>query len=155
MTRIIHADDRPWLQIDPATENFFKIISVDEAMKQVVMIVKFAPNAIYPKHLHNSMAVAYTLEGEWEYEEGVLPVGSFAIEPPGTVHTPTVSSKGVTILAVLTATTDNFVEVPMEDGSTFVQDLAYWKALHAMTAEEARASHAVGVTMSSRETEPA
>lgn len=153
VTRIVHADERPWLQIDPSTENYFKIIAVDEAARQVVMMVKFAPNAIYPRHHHHSQAVVYTLEGEWEYEEGVLPAGSFAIEPPGIDHTPVISDKGVTLLAILTADSDLFVEVPMPDGTTFVQDLAYWKNLYAMTAEEAAASHAVGVTMSQRDVE--
>lgn len=150
MTRVIRAEDRPWLKVDPATENYFKIISVDEDARQVVMMVRFAPNAVYPKHLHHANAVVYTLEGEWEYEEGVLPAGSFAIEPAGIEHTPVVSAQGVTLLAILTATSDLFVEVPMPDGTTFVQDMAYWKNLHGMTAEEAEASHAVGVTMSER-----
>lgn len=153
MTRIVNEADRPWLQIDPATENYFKIIAVDETARQVVMMVKFAPNAIYPRHHHTSHAVVYTLEGEWEYEEGVLPAGSFAIEPAGIDHTPVISDKGVTLLAILTADSDKFVEVPMPDGTTFVQDLAYWKRLYDMTAEEAAASHAVGVTMSQRDVE--
>ena len=155
MTRVVHADDRPWLKVDPSTENYFKIVSIDEIAKQVVMMVKFAPNAVYPKHLHHANAVVYTLEGEWEYEEGVLPAGSFAIEPAGIEHTPTVSSKGATLLAILTATSDLFVEVPLPDGTSVVQDMAYWKSLYAMTAEEAEASHAVGVTMSEKPRVPA
>lgn len=137
MTRVLQDSDRPWLPIDADGENFMKIISVDEARKQVVLIVKFAPNAIYPKHLHNATAVAYTLEGEWEYEEGVLKQGTWGIEPPGTEHTPIVSPQGATILAVMTSDSDEFVEIPFEDGTSFKQDFAYWKRMYEMTPEDA------------------
>ncbi len=155
MTRVLQADDRPWLPMDGEGENYMKIVNVDEVNKQVTMIVKFAPNAIYPSHLHRAGAVAYTLEGEWEYEEGTLPVGSWAFEPPGTEHLPVVSEKGATILAVLTSADDRFVEVPLPDGGVLVQDLAYFKRLYNMTPEQAAAEHAIGVTMTSKDSQAA
>ncbi len=151
MTRVLKDDDRPWLPLDGDGENFMKIVSVDEQQKQVVLIVKFGPNAVYPQHLHHAGAVAYTLEGEWEYEEGVLPVGSWALEPPGTEHTPIVSGKGAKILAVLTSADDRFVEVPLPDGSVLKQDLEYFKHLYSLTPEEAAAQHATGIKMETRQ----
>lgn len=149
MTRVVQDSERPWLPIDD--ENFMKIVAVDEKNHQVILMVKFAPHAVYPKHLHHAGAIAYTLEGEWEYEEGVLGEGAWAIEPPGTDHLPVVSGKGATILAVLSSADERFVEIPMPDGSTFVQDLAYFKKLYDMTPEEAAAQHAIGVQMTKSE----
>ena len=147
MTRVLNAEDRPWLPIDPSGENFMKIISVDEDQKQIVMLVKFGPHAIYPQHIHKAGAVAYTLDGEWEYEEGTLGSGVFALEPPETDHTPIVSEKGATILAVLTSQDDNYVEIPLEDGTVMKQDLAYFKRLHAMTPEDAAQEAGIQVPM--------
>ena len=150
MTRVLSDSDRPWLPIDSSGENFMKIVSVDESRNQVVLIVKFAPNSIYPKHLHHAGAVAYTIEGEWEYEEGVLDKGAWAIEPPGTDHTPLISDQGATILAVLTSENDVFVEVFLDDGTTIVQDIEYFKRLYAMTPEDA--AREVQIPMTKRET---
>ena len=147
MTRVLNDDDRPWLPLGGEGENYLKVVSIDEAQRQVVLIVKFGPNAVYPQHLHRAGAIAYTLEGEWEYEEGVLDEGSWALEPPGTEHTPIVSDKGATILAVLTSEDERYVEVPLPDGSVLEQDLDYFKRLHAMTPEEAAAEQATGIEM--------
>lgn len=148
MTRVIQADSRPWLPMAGQKGNAFKILSVSENPRQVVLIVRFAPNALYPRHIHKCCAVAYTLEGEWEYAEGVLPAGSCAIEPPDSDHEPRISDKGATILAVLNSDDDDFVEVPMEDGSVFRQDFAYWRTLYEMSAEDAaNARDAVGVSV--------
>lgn len=150
MTRVLQDEDRPWLPLDGEGENYMKIVSVDRAQRQVVLIVKFGPNAVYPQHLHHAGAIAYTLEGEWEYEEGVLPAGAWALEPPGTEHTPIVSGKGAKILAVLTSKDDQYVDVPLPDGSVLKQDFAYFERLYSMTPEEAAAEHATGITMQTR-----
>lgn len=149
MTRVIQGNDRPWLPMAGQEGNAFKILSVTENPRQVVLIVRFAPHALYPRHIHKCCAVAYTLEGEWEYEEGVLPVGSCAIEPPESDHEPRISEKGATILAVLTSDgSDDFVEVPMEGGEIFRQDFAYWKSLYEMSAEDsASARNTIGVVV--------
>lgn len=151
MTRVVQQSDRPWLPLDGDGENFMKIIAVDGERKQVVLMVKFGPNAVYPQHIHKATAVAYTVAGEWEYEEGVLSEGAWALEPPGTDHTPVVSSKGATILAILTSDTDEFVEVPLPGGGVLKQDLAYFQHLYSLTAEQAAEQHAVGVSMTTRE----
>jgi quercetin dioxygenase-like cupin family protein len=150
MTRVVPDSSRPWLPLDGSGENFIKIVSVDEVRKQVIMIVKFAPNSVYPKHLHHAGAIAYTIEGEWEYEEGILDKGAWAIEPPGTDHTPLISDQGATILAVLTSDTDVFVEVFLDDGTVIVQDIDYFKKMYAMTPEEAARAVSMQVPMSKR-----
>lgn len=148
MTRVIQGENRPWLSMGGQEGNAFKILSVSENPNQVVMLVRFAPNALYPRHIHKCSAVAYTVEGEWEYEEGLLPAGSCAIEPPESDHEPRISAQGATIFAVLTSDDDNFVEVPMEDGTVLRQDFAYWRNLYELTAvEAARAQGAVGVSV--------
>lgn len=150
MTRVVTDESRPWLPLAGEGQNFMKIVSVDEKLKQVVLIVKFGPNAVYPRHVHKASAVAYTIEGEWEYEEGVLPKGAWAIEPPGTDHLPVVSAQGATILAILKSDNDEFVEVPLPDGTVVRQDLAYFKRLYGMTPEQAARENAVGVTMAKK-----
>ena len=114
----------------------------------MVLVVRFAPNALYPRHIHKCRAVAYTVSGEWEYAEGLLPPGSCAIEPPDSDHEPRISAQGATIFAVLTSDDENFVEVPMEDGSVFRQDFAYWRTLYELSNEDAaKAQDAVGVSV--------
>ena len=148
MTRVIQGENRPWLPMGGQEGNAFKILSVSDNPNQVVLLVRFAPNALYPRHIHRCAAVAYTVEGEWEYAEGVLPKGSVAIEPPDSDHEPRISDQGATIFAVLSSDDDNFVEVPMEDGTIFRQDFNYWRDLYNLSGSDAAAAQsAVGVSV--------
>lgn len=150
MTRVLQDSDRPWLPLGGEGQNFMKIISVDDKQHQVVLVVKFGPHAVYPKHLHLAGAIAYTIDGQWEYEEGTLGKGAWALEPPGTEHLPIISEKGATILAILTSKDDQFVEVELPDGTVMKQDFAYFKRLYEMTPEEAARENASGIKMKTR-----
>lgn len=150
-TRVLNDGDRPWLPLDGSGKNFLKIIQVNDALNQVVLMLKLGPNAIYPQHSHCATAIAFTVEGEWEYAEGVLRKGSVALEPPGSDHTPLVSDKGTLVFAVLTGTDENIAEMPMPDGTVLKQNMSYWRELYNLTADEAAARSSVGgVSIGSR-----
>lgn len=136
LTRIVDSIARPWISIPGYEGTLVKVIVADPELNKVVFQFKFAPGAVLPRHKHVCHAIAYTVAGEWEYEEGKLPLGSVAYEPYGSEHTPA-SPKGAELLVVLTSETDQFIENYLDDGSTFTLDMNFFLELAAVTAEEA------------------
>ena len=135
-TSIIRGDERPWIPIPGFGGTSIKVLVADETLKQVVFMFKFAPGTVLPRHRHHCHAISYTISGEWQYEEGVLPVGSLAYEPFGSEHVPS-SRDGVEMITFLKSDTDQFIENFLPDGTVIPMDMNFFKMLHAMTPEQA------------------
>lgn len=102
---IINDDDQDYIPSPfPDTDGvFFKVLKADEENNRVVMKFKFAANSALPRHRHHCRAVAYTISGEWEYEEGQFKQGHVAYEGVGNDHTAS-SKTGAELFYFLTAT---------------------------------------------------
>lgn len=134
-TRIIHGADRPWIPVPAMPGAFAKLLVADETLKRVVFLFRFAPGAVLPRHRHLCHAIAYTICGEWEYEQGTLRAGSIAYEPVGSEHTPS-SAKGAELVVVLQSESDEFLENLMPDGSTVRMDTRFFKMMESLTPEQ-------------------
>ena len=137
-TRIIEGNERPWLPLPGYEGSYMKVLVVDEERKQVIFMFRMAPGATFPKHLHHCHAIAYTTAGEWQYEEGTLPVGAMAYEPVGSEHTPS-SRPGCEMVVFLRSDDGRFLENYMDDGSIFLMDMAFFKMMLNMTPDEVAA----------------
>lgn len=135
-TRVIHGAPQDWIPIPGAEGAFIKVLVADDERRQVVFMFRFAPGAQMPPHRHLCHATAYTISGEWEYEIDKLPVGTLAYEPVESVHTPS-SGPGADLLVMLRSETDQFLENHMPDGSEFVMDMPFFKALEGATLAQA------------------
>lgn len=93
-----------------------RLIRVDEENNQVVMHVRFEPGSYAPRHYHYCRAVAYTISGAWEYDEGKFYPGDVAYEKTGNLHTP-FSDEGAEIMLVLSADDKKYLDNYMECGS--------------------------------------
>lgn len=127
-TRVIDPSRHQWLPMDAAPGSELKVLSVDRELRQVVFAFRFAPGTELPPHTHHCQALAYTVSGEWSYDELDLPAGTIAHEPPGSTHAPT-SRVGAELLVILTSDSDRFLDNHMPDGSTLSFDLDFFDSL--------------------------
>ncbi|TPW32265.1 allophanate hydrolase [Martelella alba] len=51
-----------------------------------VALLRYAPGASVPRHLHQGLETILVLEGSQSDEFGHYPVGSFVANPEGTIH---------------------------------------------------------------------
>src|SRR5205823_2816775 len=79
----------------------------------------------------------YTVSGEWTYDEGSLPEGAVAIEPYGSIHTPT-SKNGADMFVVFVGTGPDLLQVLDDEGNvTATTTIKQFKRLYEMTPAEA------------------
>jgi anti-sigma factor ChrR (cupin superfamily) len=69
----------------------------EEAEGARVAVLRYAPGAVVPEHLHEGYEYIYVLEGEQSDERGSYGAGSFVVNAPGVTHRVT-SSRGCTVL---------------------------------------------------------
>lgn len=115
---IIRASDGEFVELPLPGQHGIttRLIRVDEDNKQIVMHVRFEPGARAPRHYHYCRAVAYTVKGAWEYDEGKFYQGDIAYEKTGNLHTP-FSDEGAELILVLTSDDNKFLDNYMECGS--------------------------------------
>ena len=114
-----------------------KVIHADEELRNVIFKFRFSPNCQLPPHTHHCHAIAYTISGEWEYEGLTLPEGAVAYEPVESIHTPS-SGPGAELVVSLRSETDKFLTNHLEDGTEVEFDMAFFKALEGITADQAQ-----------------
>lgn len=125
---IIQPSDRKWVPVPALGGGDVKILNIDEDKHRVSFLYRFEPNSVLPRHSHSCAAQAITLEGEWEYEEGKLPVGAYAYEPVGSVHVPS-SKPGAVLFITLMGDSDEFLTWHYDDGTTLVLDMDAFREL--------------------------
>ena len=105
-----------------------KVLAVDDAGHSVHFLFEMAPGSKFPRHNHICRAIVYTVQGEWDYEEGHMGPGSLVIEEPGQYHTPTTKT-GCTLLTHLISHNKNMLEVDADEkgDSTVVLDLDFYR----------------------------
>jgi len=62
-------------------------------------LLRYAPGAIVPSHVHTGYEHILVLEGEQQDERGIYSSGSLMISPPGTSHS-VLSRQGCLVLAI-------------------------------------------------------
>lgn len=132
-------DNFSWLPLTlPESEGvFIKVLRVVEAEGRAVVKVKMAPGTSAPKHFHFCRAVAYTIEGSWDYDEGGFSAGDVAVEPEGNLHQAT-SQLGTEMLLVFDTDYEDgrLLDNYMSDGSVIRIGLPLLKQLEQKELQE-------------------
>ena len=127
-TTIIRPDEKPWWPLPLAEGAFVKVLKVDPARNHVVFQFRFEPGCELPKHYHHARAVAYTMAGEWEYEEGKFRPGDVAYEEEGNLHTPR-SDTGAELLIIFDGDGPKLIDNYMPDGRVLTFDVETFRLL--------------------------
>ena len=143
---ILRDEHQEYLSIPlPGAEGVFaKILKVDEERDRVVAKIKFQPGSSLPRHVHHCRAVAYTINGEWAYDEGSFKPGETAFELEGNEHTPW-SDHGAELFIVFDGRDGRYLDNYLADGTVVKLDLPYFKAMEGLTQEEADAIDVMGL----------
>lgn len=126
----------PWGLVDGAE---FRILKADEEHNICVLNFRMGPHTITQNHDHFSVAMAYTVSGEWQYGDKVFKQGDIAYEHPGEVHQPVTKDHSMELLTIFIGTPkdDRFLHNFEEDGSSYIIGMKYMKAFEGLTPEEA------------------
>jgi anti-sigma factor ChrR (cupin superfamily) len=92
----IRAADGKWDIVVPGVER--KILRVDRARNRVTFLVRAAPGAIFPAHVHEDDEEAYVISGDLTFEHLTLNAGDFHIARRGMPHAAAVSVGGCMLL---------------------------------------------------------
>lgn len=135
---IIRDGQQEWLKIPlPGSEGVsIKVLKADVEMDRAVVKIKFEPGSKMPRHSHYCRAIAYTVSGEWAYDEGSFGPGETAWEEEGNDHTPW-SDTGAELFIVFDGKDGRYLDNFMEDGSIIKIDMPLLKAMEGLTQAEA------------------
>ena len=137
----IASEEIPWLPYALIPNSFFRVLQVDEENNIVVLNFKMPPGTVTPLHGHHCTAMAYTLDGEWSYDDLTFGKGDLAFETTVEVHQPVTKDKHAMLLTVLSGGkgNDKLLEDHNEDGTTTLLRTKFFKAYERISPEEAEA----------------
>lgn len=136
--RRIASDDVAWLPYGPIPNTMFRVLQVDEENNIVILNFKMPPWTVTPVHGHHCTATAYTLEGEWFYDDLCFAAGDVAFETTVEVHQPVTREKGAVLLTTLIGGkgNDKLLEDHNPDGTTTLLRTRLFKAVERITIED-------------------
>ena len=121
----------------PGAEGVYvKILKADADMDRVVVKIKFDAGSRMPRHYHYCRAIAYTISGNWAYDEGSFSPGESAWEDEGNDHTPW-SDEGAELFIVFDGKDGRYLDNILPDGTIVKLDLPFFKAFEGLTLAEA------------------
>ncbi len=74
---------------------------IGDEVARATSLVRYSPNSIFTRHVHDGGEEFLVLEGEFGDEHQLYPVGTYVRNPIGTAHTPKVGEQGCLILVKL------------------------------------------------------
>ena len=121
----------------PGSEGVYvKILKADADMDRVVVKIKFDAGSRMPRHYHYCRAIAYTISGNWAYDEGSFAPGESAWEDEGNDHTPW-SDEGAELFIVFDGKDGRYLDNILPDGTIVKLDMPFFKAFEGLTLTEA------------------
>lgn len=137
--RSIASEDIDWIPYGLIPNSYFRVLHVDEGNNIVILNFKMPPSTRTPVHGHYCTATAYTLEGQWFYDELAFNKGDLAYETTTEVHQPYTRDQGVVLLTTLIggAGNDKLLEDHNEDGTRTLLRTRLFKAYERISLADA------------------
>jgi len=136
--RRIASEGVAWIPYARIPNTFFRVLQVDEPNNIVILNFKMPPWTITPVHGHHCTATAYTLEGEWFYDDLAFSAGDVAFETTVEVHQPVTKEKGAVLLTTLIGGpgNDKLLEDHNPDGTKTLLRTRLFKAFERISLED-------------------
>lgn len=74
---------------------------IGDEVARATSIVRFAPNTVFPEHVHGGGEEFFVLQGLFVDDAGEYPVGAYVRNPVGSKHAPRAGADGATLLVKL------------------------------------------------------
>jgi len=74
---------------------------IGDEIARATSLVRFAPNTVFPEHVHGGGEEFFVLSGSFEDAEGQYPAGTYVRNPIGTRHTPRAGCDGAMLFVKL------------------------------------------------------
>lgn len=134
----IDSSEVPWLDYPLIPNSQWRVLHVDEETNTVILNFRMGPWTTTPVHGHFCTATAYTLDGEWFYDDLSFGKGDIAFETTVEVHQPITKEQGATLLTTLIGGrgNDKLLEDHHEDGSKTLLRTRLFKAVERISAED-------------------
>lgn len=87
-----------WTKVAPGIE--CQVLSHDQDKRRVTMLVRLAPQGVYPAHRHADVEELHVLDGELRIDDKTLAAGDFNYGAPGVVDQHVWSATGCTCLLI-------------------------------------------------------
>lgn len=141
--QVIRDEERPWVEMKGLGYNgsYIKVLYADPETNTVAFLYNMAPGQAFPIHEHRCRVLAYTLEGEWWYDERTtLNKGTTIFEEVGSTHFPQSSDKGFKAFVVLLGQPGENVLIRRQDPETLeVVDIDFDYFVRMMDGDEGSA----------------
>jgi hypothetical protein len=128
----------PWLAYPLIANSTFKVLKVDEITNTVILKFRMGPHVTTPKHGHHCVATAYTLEGEWFYDDLRFCKGDIAYECTPEVHQPLTREKPAELLTTFIGGRGNdcLLEEYGSDGRPYMLRTRFFRALAGISPQQ-------------------
>jgi len=136
--RRISSEGVAWIPYARIPNTFFRVLQVDERNNIVILNFKMPPWTVTPVHGHHCTATAYTLEGEWFYDDLAFSAGDVAFETTVEIHQPVTKEKGAVLLTTLIGGpgNDKLLEDHNPDGTKTLLRTSLFKAFERISPED-------------------
>jgi len=98
---VIRPNDYQWVPSPAAGVERMMLDRIGKETGHATSLVRYAPDSVFPTHVHSGGEEVLVLEGEFSDEHGNYPTGSYLRNPIGTKHGPKIGSDGATIFVKL------------------------------------------------------
>ena len=98
---VIRPVDYQWVASPAAGVERMMLDRIGKESGHATSLVRYAPDSVFPPHLHTGGEEVLVLEGEFSDEHGDYPTGSYLRNPIGTKHGPRIGPQGATIFVKL------------------------------------------------------
>jgi anti-sigma factor ChrR (cupin superfamily) len=98
---IIDTSSIEWVPSPAAGVERKMLDRIGDEVARATSLVRYAPGSSFNEHRHGGGEEFLVLEGEFNYEHGSYPVGTYVRNPPGSCHSPWAGPEGAVIFVKL------------------------------------------------------
>jgi len=98
---VIRPSDYQWVASPSPGVERMMLDRIGKESGHATSLVRYAPDSVFPAHLHSGGEEILVFEGEFSDEHGDYPTGSYLRNPIGTRHAPKIGPQGATIFVKL------------------------------------------------------
>jgi anti-sigma factor ChrR (cupin superfamily) len=98
---VVLTEGESWVASPAAGVERRMLDRIGDEVARATSIVRYAPNACFPEHVHGGGEELFVLEGLFIDDDGEYPAGTYVRNPAGSSHAPRAGKEGATLFLKL------------------------------------------------------